>query len=135
MSCKQPGSIGGLSITVLSGTSLQSPICKLGSRTDVQHIVDLQNLQTYRVKITCKGFINSDPNSVQFQASPRNVNDTSKTWEAKVTLGDKGQKTFTHVNLQSISSSGSEPVDMQIDAHWFQRRPDNTETITINVQI
>jgi hypothetical protein len=135
MPCKQPGSIGGLSINVLSGTSLLSPICELDSRTDVKHIVDLQNLQTYRVKITCKGFITSIPNSVKFDASPKNVNDTDKKWDATVTLGDMGQKTFTHVNLQSISSTGSESVDTQIDAHWFQRRPDNTETITISVEI
>ncbi len=51
--CKSSGSIGGLYIETLSGISLTQPVSKLGTLTNVQHIVYLENLNTYPVNVDC----------------------------------------------------------------------------------
>lgn len=132
--CKSSGSIGGLYIETVSGTSLKQYICTLGTRTNIQHLVYLENLHTYPVKVDCTGLINANPNKLQF-FSPYST-DTDKIWYANTSIGNGGKHTFSHVNLHSLQTSfGNETVDTRISADWYQQKQPEMITLTINITV
>lgn len=124
--CRKTGSQGGVFIETYSGDG-SGPVCTIGSRSDIRHIVKVTNLVLYPADITCKGQISSQYKLVRF-SSPVPT-DTADTW-----IGQKKNLVsglvcqFNYVGLLSnIPGGGSEIVDLIVTIDW---RLPQTQLIT-----
>lgn len=100
---------------VWSGAQWQ-PVCNLGNRQDVYHIVKITNKSNYPVDVVCDGSISMTAyRKVQFN-SPTST-DTDHTWQYSDQIGINRDKTFPHVQLSSRNvGHGSEDVQTDVSA-------------------
>src|SRR5688500_2990362 len=112
--CEQARGIRGLYVTTRS-TDGAHPVCNLSSRTDVRHVVIVENLMTYPVEIKCAGEIHATPRKVRF-SSPYPT-DTDSKWEASTLLEDGDVYSFDSVTLLRVTP-GTERVAVYVSAEW-----------------
>jgi hypothetical protein len=112
------------------------PICKLGSRRDVKHIITVENcILTYDLKITCRGAIKNHQGNIRFEcATDQRVTDDS--WpDTAEWIKEGGTARFDHVTLRGLSP-GSEVVDVEIEAEavngWLREDPPGQITIYVS---
>lgn len=84
-------------------------MCDLRKSDTVFHVVQLHNLNTYPLVVTCVGSIKSDPPKVKFVSS--NPSDSETQWTSRVKLGNNLTHDLTHVQLIPLQNAlGNEEI-------------------------
>ena len=113
-----------------------TPICILGQRTDVQHIIKVKNLMLYPANIACEGSIRAHPRRVKF-LSPF-PGDTESTWKAsKWDLGDWETYSFVSATLlpeSPVIPGAIEKVDATVSI-TRPLRPAPAETVRLTIDV
>ena len=132
--CRNTADKPGLFVEALSGEVVRhlrriNPVCVLGDRTDVKHVVIVKNLRVYPGEVKCVGRIQSDPNNIKFAAPDPGVSETH--WEARVgrvTL----VHTFSHVSLLG-KTPGEDEVEASVTVYWPE--PNKRDTVAVSIQV
>src|SRR5947209_7570940 len=130
--CQATRSHRGIFIETFSGNK-SGPICDIGTRSDLMHIVKITNLMLYPADITCQGHVSSPYKLVRF-LSPIPT-DNSHTWKGqKRNLAYGPPYSFGYVSLLSnIPGGGKEMIDLSVIIDWHQPRTQATILLTIMV--
>jgi hypothetical protein len=129
--CEKKKGIRGLFVETRGGVGTL-PICTIGGRTDVLHIVTIENLRTYPAEVTCNGKISSYPPKLKFSSTVSS--DTESTWKAsKINLDDSESYTFDHVGIRS-KTRGTEKVDAIVEIKWPQSGSTKT-SLTVSIDV
>lgn len=127
--CKKGMNIGGAFVEACSADGTGKPVCTLGSRTDIRHVVTVENLRLYPADIDCCGLISAVPYKVKFDPQG---SVTAVRWDASVTnLSD--DYTFDQATLLANTNQGTEVIRAEVTVRWSQPGTDASGAVDIKV--
>jgi len=127
--CKNAGG-SSVNVETYSGART-SPICTIGSRTDIKHIIEITNLRFFRADVDANGDINkSSYRAVEFN-SPHH-SDTAMHWNKLTNIGSSKSLTMRHVGLDAVGT-GDEDITTTVTITWPTLG--KTETVTIDITV
>ena len=110
--CWAKSSVGGVFVRSFTGVDDQKRICNIGTRRDVRHKVEIQNLYCFRTKITCTGTL-IEPRSLVYDI-PGGAS-SQVTWTFSYELTDYEIRSFAPANIRSDPPlSGVQTVDTEL---------------------
>jgi hypothetical protein len=122
----------GLIIKTFTGNRQGKKICKIATRQDVRHLVNLRSLLVYDTDVKCIAQITTKPRIIRFE-SP-NTGDTEERWTAECHLGPFGEHTFSHVRVLSTPPYDEEQeVRVDLEVNRLQRGEADSASLSITV--